>query len=185
MLRSIAILTTLAVLCACGPRLEDKETGSKAVKAGAVGALGGLVYGLVMQDPDALRQAVAVGAAAATVTVASDAVTTTKADKKQDKWEKELGQANADAIVQLVKRDYAGMRQNLDKAEASAEPRQIQGASWLRTVLARDTGDKAAEEAGVQQVMKLDPKAGDAEAVKGKLGKLMDKLGELRKQYED
>ena len=180
-------LVAAVLICSCGsgePRLDEKETAGKAAKAGAVGALGGLVYGLIARNPDALRTSAAAGAAAATVVAAQDTLSDTKGDKQKEQFEKRFGPDNANAIVQLVKRDYAGARASLDAA-AKGAPEHARAAVWLRALLARDTGDAAAERAAIEDLLRNDPELKDADPVKGRIDQLQKKLADLRKEYGD
>ena len=175
----------LLLLVACNKtRLDEGDgTGKQAARTGVGAGLGTLVYGIIMDDPDAMRRAVAVGAAAATTTAVVEGSQTTKGEAKQERWEQELGKNNADAIVNLVHRDYGPARKNLAAASASGEERQVLAAQWLSAVLARDIGDEEAEKAAIGKIIASDPKTPDEATANKKLDQLMERLKELRSNY--
>jgi hypothetical protein len=98
----------------------------------------------------------------------------------KDRWG--VGQANADALVLLVKRDYAGMRACLDAAARGGDPQEVRQARVMRLLLARDTDDAAAEAAGIADLQRLEPAVGTTEQVRGMIDQLMTKVEGLRLQ---
>lgn len=183
-MRHILCLAIIA-LCGCGgARLDDEDgAGTSAARNGIGAALGSLVYGVIMDDPEAVRKAVAVGAATATTTAVVEGSKTTKAEAKQERWERELGKDNADAIVHLVNRDYGAARKSLAAAGKDPDAKRVLASQWLRAVLARDIGDEEAEKAALAAVIGGDPKTPDESAAQKTLARLMQQLAELRHKH--
>ncbi|HEX3132076.1 MAG TPA: hypothetical protein VHX44_00670 [Planctomycetota bacterium] len=181
-MRLLLLVPTLSLLLiACGddrgPEKADSNVGSNAAAAG----LGTLVYGLITKDENAVRNAVAVGAATATTTAV---VEKSQENKKSGEWERVIGKENSDGLVALLHKDYRTARTQFEKGLTSDQAPFKRAAQWGMALVSYDTGDDAKLDAQLEVIAKSDPAIGDKGKAKDELTRLNAKLTELRKEYK-
>lgn len=180
-MRLLLVPALALLLVACGdrnnPEKADSNVGTNAMAAG----LGSLVYGLITKDENAVRNAVAVGAATATTTAV---VEKSQENKKSGEWERVIGKDNSDGLVALIRKDYRTARSQFEKGKASDQASFKRAAEWGLALVAYDTGDDAKLDAQLDVIAKSDPAIGDKGKAKDELTRLNGRLVELRKEYK-
>jgi hypothetical protein len=180
-MRLIIVPALALLLVACGDRNNPEKADSNVGTNAAAAGLGSLVYGLITKDENAVRNAVAVGAATATTTAV---VEKSQENKKGGEWERVIGKDNSDGLVALIRKDYRTARTQFEKGKASDQVPFKRAAEWGLALIAYDTGDDAKLDAQLDVIAKSDPAIGDKGKAKDELTRLSSKLTELRKEYK-